>query len=88
MLGSNARAPRTLISAPEDYAAGAKHWRVALRAKLGPPVATTSSSSESAGGNSLSHLTGELDVTGVESRLGSFGCLRKVLEFGACVMKK
>ncbi len=55
----------TLISAPEDYAAEAEHWRAALRDKLGPGRHHVLELGVG-GGNNLSHLTGDFDATAVD----------------------
>ncbi len=53
------------FSPPEEYADDARHWREALRARLGPgrhPVLELGSG----GGHTLSHLTDDFAVTAVE----------------------
>jgi hypothetical protein len=54
-----------LISAPEDYADEARHWRDALRAKLGPGRHRLLELGVG-GGNNLSHLTADFDATATD----------------------
>lgn len=54
-----------LISPPEDYADEARHWRDALRAKLGPSRHAILELGVG-GGHNLSHLTSEFDATAVD----------------------
>ncbi|MEX0927245.1 MAG: class I SAM-dependent methyltransferase [Dehalococcoidia bacterium] len=55
----------TLISAPEEYAEEASHWREALRAKLGPGRHEILELGVG-GGNNLSHLTRDFQATAVD----------------------
>ena len=90
-----------LISAPEDYAAEARHWRDALREKLGPGRHHLLELGVG-GGNNLSHLTGDFDATavdispkmiensvrlnpGVEHRVGDMRCIRLGRTFDAVI---
>lgn len=54
-----------VFSPPEDYADDADHWRQALRDKLGPGRHSVLELG-SGGGHTLSHLTGDFDMTGVD----------------------
>jgi SAM-dependent methyltransferase len=54
-----------LISAPADYANEARHWRDALRARLGPGRHTILELGVG-GGNNLSHLTAEFDAVAAD----------------------
>ena len=54
-----------LISPPEDYAEEARHWREALREKLGPGRHEILELGVG-GGNNLSHLTDEFQATAVD----------------------
>lgn len=54
-----------LMSAPEDYAAEAVHWRDALRAHLGPGRHEILELGVG-GGNNLSHLTDDFAATAVD----------------------
>jgi hypothetical protein len=54
-----------LISPPEDYAAGARHWRQALRSKLGSGRHEILDLGVG-GGNHLSHLCGDFKATAVD----------------------
>jgi hypothetical protein len=54
-----------LMSRPQDYAGEARHWREALRAKLGPGRRHLLELGVG-GGNNLSHLTAEFDATAVD----------------------
>jgi SAM-dependent methyltransferase len=55
----------TLITAPEDYEEEARHWREALRVKLGPGRHCLLELGVG-GGNNLSYLTGEFDAVAVD----------------------
>jgi ubiquinone/menaquinone biosynthesis C-methylase UbiE len=54
-----------LVSDPADYAEEARHWREALRAKLGPGRHAILELGVG-GGNNLSHLRDEFDATAVD----------------------
>lgn len=54
-----------LMSVPADYEAEARHWREALRAKLGPGRRRILELGVG-GGNLLSHLTRDFDATAVD----------------------
>ena len=54
-----------MFSPPEDYADDADHWRQALRDRLGPGRHSVLELG-SGGGHTLSHLTEDFDMTGVD----------------------
>ena len=66
-----------LVSAPEDYADEARHWRETLREHLGPGRHRILELGVG-GGNNLSHLTADFDATAVDLSEGMLAQSRRL----------